>query len=444
MIGGHAAKPRTSSPAGRQTMQPAPSARERARCSGANPRFTVLATRAGLEAAPRPRITRQPASPAPIIRRQVAPEDLAIEMVGRPFEVAGPFTAGAITLRGGETVVVVSWSNAATTARVERSPGTAFDIPKTLLRPVRGGVAGVAPYSAGIAQQVAAVEAGERRLAAERARAGGPRPGEVPRLEGLQRTRHEVLNRRLIQETMFNRFDGVIKTWTDHYNTRFGFTGARALDPNLVKSMLFQESQMGTSGQHLEPTPTWKVRSRFNIPQVIDSAAAALLIMMTEMQPALITTYHLGTIEADRVRAQRDFARLPRARTRTAAEDARLTDLRAIDARARSFGLSFAETFMWLYKAPGETDGFDAAVGDFFASVAAGEPHRDVDYEFWIRTAIRWLFEKRSSVSSWQEAIRAYNGSGDRARHYRDAVTGRARSAAAAQSTGGEFIPSRI
>ena len=67
-----------------------------------------------------------------------------------------------------------------------------------------------------------------------------------------------------------------------------------------------------------------------------------------------------------------------------------------------------------------------------------------MDYEFWIRTAIRWLFEKRRRVRSWEEAIRAYNGSGARARHYRDAVRRRARGAAAAQRRGEDFIPGNI
>ena len=44
------------------------------------------------------------------------------------------------------------------------------------------------------------------------------------------------------------------------------------------------------------------------------------------------------------------------------------------------------------------------------------------DYDFWIRTAIRWLFEKRSAVSSWDAAVTAYNGGGSKAKAYKDRV----------------------
>jgi hypothetical protein len=59
-----------------------------------------------------------------------------------------------------------------------------------------------------------------------------------------------------------------------------------------------------------------------------------------------------------------------------------------------------------------------------------GTPGRDLheDYTFWIRTAIRWLFEKfrRLGKPSWSEAVRAYNGTGAEARRYRAAVMARA------------------
>jgi hypothetical protein len=382
------------------------------------------------------------------LMRRIAPEDVSSEMVGAHMRVTEPFIAGAITLSPGDLVVVVSWSNSATTAQV-RLPapllgvGTSFDIPKRMLRSIDSGVAGIAPYSAGVDAAVRDLDRGQQRIDAERARAGGPRPGEIPRLEGLQRNRERLLNRRLIQEEMFNRFDPSIRRWVDHYNSQFGFTGPQALDANLVKSMLFQESQMGTAGQHLEDPPRVHFRSRFNVGQVIDSAAAALLIMINEMEPGLIATYHLQNIERDRVAAQADLARLAGLTTRTPAQDTRLTELRAIETNARTLGLSFAETFMWMYRAPGQSRGFDEAVLDFFA-VGGGATPRHLDYDFWIRTAIRWLFEKRASVSSWAEAIRAYNGSGARARHYRDAVRGRAQSSADAERSGTPFTPGGI
>lgn len=394
-------------------------------------------------------VVQQGGSSFQTFQRRVNPEDVVSEMVGQMFEVAGPFTSGEIQLSGGETVYVVSWSNTSDTAQVQLpSPFIhaliPFNIRKTLLRPPSYIVSGIAPYSAKISQQVRSIERGEQRITTERLRSGGPRPGEIPRLEALQQKRQRLLNRRLIQETMFNRFDPIIQQWTDYYNRKFGYTGPSVLDSNLVKAMLFQESQMGTAGQHLEISPTWEVRSRFNIGQVIDSAASALLIMMNEMQPSLITSYRLHNIKHDRVQAQEDLRRLTNARTRTSAEQIRLTELQAIQAQSRNWGLSFAETFMWLYRAPGQAHGFNEAVEEFFSSVAVDQPRRSIDYDFWIRTSIRWLFEKRLSVSSWQEAIRAYNGSGVRARHYREAVQKRANEAISARGLGRVFIPSGI
>jgi hypothetical protein len=383
-----------------------------------------------------------------IVQRQIQPEDVSEEMVGRFFEVTGSFTSGAIQVHSGNPVEVVAWSNVSTTARVQlRTPllhaFTPFDIPKRLLRPIRPA-SGLAPYSAGVQEQVRAIERGEQRIAEERARRGGPRPGEIPRLEALQQNRERLLNRRLIQETMFNRFDPIIEQWVSYYNRQFGFMGRRAaeaLDPNLVKSMLFQESQMGTAGQHLEIAPlggsiSHPVRSRFNIGQVIDSSGVALLTMMEEMEPTLLDTYHLRSLRSDLSAAQTELARLRRLRTRTADQETRMAELETLSQRSW-------EVFIWGYRAPGETLGFRAAVDDFF-DIGTGLPPRNMDYDFWIRTAVRWLFEKRQSVRSWAEAIRAYNGSGQSARDYRDAVRQRTQQAQQEQKRGGTFTPSGI
>ena len=45
---------------------------------------------------------------------------------------------------------------------------------------------------------------------------------------------------------------------------------------------------------------------------------------------------------------------------------------------------------------------------------------------------------------SWPDAIKAYNGSGKRAEHYRDAVVKRAKGAKEAEKAGVEFIPGKI
>jgi hypothetical protein len=363
--------------------------------------------------------------------------------------VSGPFTSGAIQLQGGESVEVVAWSNSLNTATVQlpfphQFAHQPFDIPKRLLTPDSPSARGVSHYSAGVKQEETAIHRGDQAIAQEQARKGGPRPDELSRLQGLQQNREHTLNVKLIQETMMNRFDPLIRKWVDFYNQQFGFTGsnaAAALDANLVKSLLFQESQMGTSGQHLDiPTPGHSihpVRSRFNIGQVIDTSGSALLLMIREMQPALITKHNLQNISHDLAAAQSELQHLKSLPHLSPAQQARVAVLEPLSQQNW-------EVFLWAYKAPGQATGFADAVNELFASPGAGQPALNLDYEFWIRAAIRWIFEKRGGVSSWEEAIRAYNGSGARAQHYRDAVVQRAQGAQQASASGTEFVPPGI
>lgn len=47
-----------------------------------------------------------------------------------------------------------------------------------------------------------------------------------------------------------------------------------------------------------------------------------------------------------------------------------------------------------------------------------------LDYDYWIRVMVRWLFLKYidSKQGSWNDAIKAYNGSGKTATNYRNQV----------------------
>jgi len=346
------------------------------------------------------------------IYRRIQPEDVSGQLVGQFMVVESNFTNGTITVSAGSSVEIVAWSNIADTATVQlRAPYLnafiPFDIPKILLRPTSSS-SGLYRYSSGIDQTVRDINRGNTRIASELSRRGGARPGEVARLQGLQRIRQALLNKRLIQETMYNRFDSNIIYWTNFYNRQFNASHFGNLDPNLVKALLFQESEIGTSGQFMNVVPPNREMGIHNLGQVIDSSASALLIMMQEMEPALITTYHLQNISRD--------------------------------TNNRPTGIS-AEDFMWSYVARGQTQGFQDAVIDFYAR--PGGSMRDTDYDFWIQTCIRWLFEKRGSVRSWSEAIRAYNGSGAGARHYRDIIIRRTMEAANATSYGRPYIPHR-
>lgn len=370
-------------------------------------------------------------------------EDVAVEMLGRPFRLSAPLPAATGGVLGAGTVVTPhGWVNDQHLVPVrDPASGGVAAAPKTLLRPVAPSTPGVAPYSAGVDAQAAAAtrreaDVADWKSAGARARTTGtPRfNAELARREDLLVRSRRALNRFLIQETMYNRFDPDIAQWVAFYNRQFRMSGANALDPNIVKAMIFQESRMGTSGRHLEVPPSHMVKTRFNLMQVIDSSASALLIMIQEMQPALVASRHLANLQRDLSNAQAELTRLRALRTRTAAQESRRVALVALSKQSW-------EVFIWRYREAGQTSGFLEAVNDFFAGVPSGQPPRNEDYAFWIRAGVRWLFEKRGGARDWPDAVRAYNGSGPDADRYRDAVVGRARDAAAALAARRPFQP---
>src|SRR5262245_49961180 len=372
-----------------------------------------------------------------ILQRVVHPEDVSSELVGRQFKLTQDVTIAGVTHRAGSLVEVSAWDNALGTATVIALPRAAanptFEVPKESIRPVDTAVAGVALYDAGLDDVVKNFERGEQKLEAERKRKDGPRADEITRLEGLQANRLKLLNIRLIQASMINRFDASIKKWTDHYNTKFGFTGKKALDPDLVKAMIFEETQMGTSGQHLEVPPSHPVKTRFNVGQMIDTSTMILLELIREDEPALITTFHLENIEKDLAAAQKELEDLKKVKTPNATQTARIAQLETLSE-------TYWERFMWNYRAAGQTTGFKEAVNDYF-DLPPGSTDRNYDYDFWIRASIVELFDKRKGVSSWAEAARAYNGTGPRARGYKARVTARMAAAKAAQKAKTPFVP---
>src|SRR5262249_35191278 len=154
------------------------------------------------------------------------------------------------------------------------------------------------------------------------------------------------------------------------------------------------------------------------------------LTLMEAEHKTLITKYNLGNIRHDLAAAQTEKATLEKKKHLNAAEKTRLQELR--DLSKQNW-----ERFLWKYVATGQTQGFDDAVTELFSS---GKPvARNLDYAFWIHLAIFWLFEKKKSVKTWEEAIRAYNGSGKAAQHYKAAVVKRAKDAQAAAKKGSDF-----
>jgi Domain of unknown function (DUF4157) len=390
----------------------------------------------------------------PALQMAIEPEDVSGEMVGREFELLKSVSAAGMVLAAGTIVRAMSWNNSSQTVMVEgmgtltlplvgkiatRVPAS---VPKKDLRPHHTAVAGVNPYGAGVDNAARLVEKGESDLAAWDAQkakyrtphAQGIWNTEHTRLEGLLTTRGQQLNRRLIQGTMFNRFDAIIRREVDAANAAHGLRGADKLDPNLFKAMLFQESQLGTSGQHMSDPPTHPVKTRFNLAQVIDSSALALFTLIEREHTAMMTTFHLTQMRTDLAHAQNDLAALNRKRTRTPADNIRLGELRLKSHQSW-------ETFIWEYKETGSSVGFADAVAALFASASRAQ---NLDYEFWIHIAVLWLFEKKKAGMTWAQAIEAYNGSGVRAAHYREAVVRRAGAAAAAAGRRREFVPDNI
>ena len=363
---------------------------------------------------------------------KIKPEDAASEMVGQTFEVMDSFTSGSATLSSGDQVKVEKWDASSehdveVTVLTGKAAGQKLKVPQRILQPAHTAVAGVSPYSAGVKSQAKTVKKAEDELTAFEATKGSFKTdaakkkfaAEEKRQQDLLTRRRDALNRKEIQEQMFNRFDAIIAREVAAANTAHGLTGKDALDPNLLKAQLFEESELGTAGEFMSVPPTNPVMTRFNLGEVIDSSGMALLTYMEREQTALVTKYNLGNLRKDLIAAQNEKNKLESKPSRSPAEESRLQVL------TKKAGRSW-EVFIWEYVASGQTQGFQDAVNELFSGPSA----KNVDYAFWIHLAILWLFEKKKSGKSWPDTIKAYNGSGAQAEHYKAAIVKRAADAA--------------
>lgn len=359
------------------------------------------------------------------VQLKVSVDDVTEEMVGLSFTMRTAQGTAPDVIPAGATVVVTDWKGTGPDATVRYTAGArsfTLTVPKLSLQPAPAPGAGVRRYTAGLSEQQRVVEQVERKVGQQEAavstwQADEPKYSKKhayweQRLQALTEERDKrrenlgdvrlSLTRLLVRETQYNRFDASIARWVAHYNAMF--RPPTPLDPNLVKSMIFQESRMGTKGEHLELPPyDWAdpvkspIRSRFNVMQSLDSFGHQQLLMLEEMAPVLFAKYNL----ADLKRANRQQ------------------------------GMSNTELASWNGAV------LSSAIIEFFGGRdasgknAMGTPGKDLheDYDFWIRTAIRWLFYKYFSLEegsrSWAEAARAYNGSGRKAEEYREKVMSR-------------------
>ncbi len=333
------------------------------------------------------------------IIQKLSVDDITEEMNGQKFILVKAF--GSIPK--GTEVTITDWNGTNGEAVAEYSDGTkktSVTLSKGLLTPKYTTVAGVTKYEVGLEGQRNALSRSQSKIDDWKAQEGAYKKNrtlwesELKRLEDLHTKREKVMSQMLIRETMYNRFDKFIKKWVDYYNSKY--KPASKLEPNIIKSIIFQETRMGTSGVHLEKPPydykgnPHPIKSRFNLGQVIDSFGPQQYLMIKEMAPTIYTAYGFDAYEAK-----------AKWKGMTPSEWLTPNFLKAIEAFS-TFKNSSGENLM----------GND---NDLF-----------LDYEFWIRATVKWIFQKYFITKSWSAAVKAYNGGGSKAESYKKSVVARA------------------
>lgn len=184
---------------------------------------------------------------------------------------------------------------------------------------------------------------------------------------------------------------------------------------------------MGTLGDFLKLPPYTKGQrmTRFNIGQAIDSSGDQQILMIKEISPAIAIKHNLDQVTKDMFDAQARRKKLvAKGKSITPAEKSELDTINSRSKNGDRWNVFFTTDTRW-----------ESAVEEFFTETTKA---RNLDYDYWIRTAVRWLFEKRNGVKDWDAAIEAYNGSGTDAKIYKKDVIGRNEAAKAAT---GDFIP---
>ena len=427
----------------------------------------------GRRRAPRPHyraaFTSVPAEDDPPPRKFKA-QDLAPHMAGTEYTLAadGEVQMGgrAVAQKAGTTVTVVTWDNDKPDVAVTIG-GVSAQVSKELLKVTS------TQYSAKVttAKTAAAKTAYEiacplyasnlRALRATIAKAKAK--GETPNAGTVTE-----FNRHLIIESMLNRFDPLIGAWTGYYHATIGEKRDwKFLAPSWVKAVMIQESTAGVFGKYLATVKKVPLFNRFNLMQAIDSWGFQQFIMMEEIEPGLLKKEGMDKILDHQKALATEWDSLKAKKTRTTAEEDRLTylnelkfanlaelksptwttfferypdvDLKPKKAAPRpapsGTGTGGSTTTTTTGTGGGGTGGggrrtyWDVVV-DF---LAGGTPKkRQDDYSFWIRTGVRWLYEKRLGTSTWSDAVRDYNGTGAGAEFYRAIVLARARASSAA------------
>lgn len=239
-----------------------------------------------------------------------------------------------------------------------------------------------------------------------------------------QSNNYKQLNKHLLIEMQLNRFDNYLGAYTSQYNAVIGEpNGWAPLAPGWVKSMMLQESTAGSSGVYLVEVPGVPMKTRFNVLQAIDSWGPQQFLMIQEIEPESLKKSGFDKVMDDQRKLEEEWQRLDAMTKRNKGQQERLDELDRLkfaDIASRAsptWSTFFSEYPNVPMKAGAKTTSTSATTyWDFVVKfLSAGSPPRKDDYKFWIRTGIRWLFEKRKAASNWSDAVRAYNGTGGRA-----------------------------
>jgi len=232
----------------------------------------------------------------------------------------------------------------------------------------------------------------------------------------------QVINsyeRLIVRETMFNRFDHYIKKWVDLYYSNFDLKPKFILNAkpnrlqiklyNIIKSMIYEESRMGTWGHYLSLPPySYCLGDSYdpdthdpdstpqNLMQSIDSLQFQQYIMIKEMSPPIYTKYKLSDWQKRHIWKEKT-----------------ISDFLGCSGGA-PVGIGYkAMSELWRKR---KTNG-----KNLLGELSVDLNH---DYQFWIRTGIRWLFNKyeHPKVKTWSKAVWWYNTGNAIGKKYRNKV----------------------
>lgn len=231
-----------------------------------------------------------------------------------------------------------------------------------------------------------------------------------------------------LYEIRFNQFDDLIMRCTKLYNQ-----GRKVpLEPALVKSILFEESKCGLNGSFIHEPPAnidvttihspWMQNT--NLMQAIDSSADQALLMIKEMaSPARVAALGGGNIADLWSKFRLGVLEAHIKKGGPLLKNAQLEQERRWNypcGAAPNQNLYGAWLEMCYFR---DTAGRNVLGNNVFPLWN--------DYEYWVRTGIRWLWKKFDGLAgkdagSWQQAVKVYNGKGDSATNYAARVVVRA------------------